>query len=133
MKPIPINEWAKDHWSTLAYVEAIAVDNKGVGIPDARRMRTYHKTHPFMGNPLDSTKYPTRLKSREVKGHDDWDCLDDAVAEGLLEDIGTGVNRAYKFTTEGKRIVAALRQHKHEGKCFADFTVEKESTLKVVA
>jgi hypothetical protein len=44
-------------------------------------------------------KYPTRLRNDvELSDHDDWDCLDDAEAAGLIESAGTGINPTYKLT-----------------------------------
>lgn len=122
---IQITNWGKDHWSTFAYVETLAVENKGIAVPDNVRMRTNEKTHPhlvghLLGN-MGGSKYPTRLKNKEILGHDDWDCLDDAVEEGLLEDVGTGLNRAFKLTEKGMKVAAMLREHKMKGGTFSTF------------
>ena len=129
MKHIPIERWGKDHWSTFAYVETLAVDsgNKGLAIPVKERMRTNEKTHPHLiGNccgsdALNGSRYPTRLKDGELKGHDDWACLDDAVEAGLLTDEGSGLNRAFKLTKLGKEIANQLRNHKTTGGVFQTF------------
>lgn len=87
------------------------------------RMRTNIKTHGFCGNPNDGSKYPTILRNGELlEGHDDWDCLDDAVKIGLLEDVGTGLNRTFKLTSEGRRIANLLREHKCQGGKFVNFS-----------
>lgn len=132
MKHIPMERWGKDHWSTLAYLETLAVDGSGWAIPVNVRMRTNEIRHPHLvgntgtgSNALHGSKYPTRLKEGEVKGHDDWDCVDDAIKEGLVKDVGTGLNRAYKFTKLGKEAMAKLRQHKMDGKNFGDFIFHK--------
>ena len=131
MKPIPMSKWGKDHWSTLAYLETLAVDYKGWAIPVNAMMRTNEIRHPhllgntgFSSDALNGGGYPTRLKEGEVKGHDDWDCVDDAIEEGLVEDVGTGLNRAYKFTKLGKEVMAKLRQFKMDGGNFGDFVFE---------
>lgn len=138
LEPIPMSKWGKDHWSTLAYLETLAVDHSGIAKPVNARMRTNEKRHPHLvggdfgmgigglGSGLGGSKYPTRLKDGEVKDHDDWDCVDDAVEEGLIEDVGTGLNRAYKFTKLGKKVMAKLREFKQEGGNFQDFVFEKE-------
>jgi hypothetical protein len=123
MKPISMKEWGKDHWSTFAYVEDLAVNGKGLAVPDHRRMRTNKKTHPFMRNDVDGSMYPTRLKTREVKKHDDWDCIEDMISEGLITYEGTGLNPAYKLTKLGKEVASLLRKHKQEGKNFGEFKV----------
>jgi len=116
--------WGKDHWSVLAYLETLAVDYEGFAKPDARRMTTNHATHAHLGNPLDGAKYPTRLNDGTVaQGHDDYDCIDDAVDAGILEDIGTGFTLCFKFTKYGTAVVFALREHKMSGKNFGDFKI----------
>jgi len=136
MKHIPMNQWGKDHWSTLAYLETLAVERNGLAIPVNERMRTNEKRHPhllgtgFMVGSMDASEYPTRLKEGEVKEHDDWDCVDDATEEGLIEDVGTGLNRAYKFTKLGKEGMAKLRQFKMDGGNFHSFVFVKEVNKK---
>ena len=137
MKHIPMNQWGKDHWSTLAYLETLAVENSGLAIPVNARMRTNEIRHPHLvgftpqgSSALNGSRYPTRLKEGEVKEHDDWDCVDDATDEGLIEDVGTGLNRAYKFTKLGKEVMAKLRQFKMDGGNFHSFVFVKEVNKK---
>jgi hypothetical protein len=94
-----MSEWGKDHWSTFAYLETRAVDHKGY--IDSRHMRGGFYTK--LG---EEDKYPTRLRgydgtdpsrlsgvmrrggyaeTRLVFNHDDYDCVDDMIAEGLVE------------------------------------------------
>jgi hypothetical protein len=125
MNIIPIKNWGKDHWSTFAYAETLAVDHKGIVVPEPTRMRTNHKTHPFMRSPIDESKYPTILKNGEaVRDHDDWNCLDDAVENGLLDDIGTGLIRTFSLTKRGREVADLLREHKSSGGTFKNFDVE---------
>lgn len=135
LTPIPMEKWGKDHWSTLAYLETLAVDKGGWAIPVNARMRTNEIRHPHLtGHHFanqSGSKYPTRLKEGEVKEHDDWDCVDDATEEGLVEDVGTGMNRAYKFTKLGKEVMAKLRQFKMDGGNFKDFVFENKGLLKL--
>ena len=133
LKPIPMSNWGKDHWSTLLYLETLAVDNSGLAKPDNRKMRTNEIRHPhlkgntgFPSSALDGSGYPTILKEGEAKGHDDWDCVDDAIEEELVEDVGTGLNRAYKFTKKGKKAMAKLREFKQEGGSFKDFVLQRK-------
>ena len=137
LEPIPMNKWGKDHWSTLMYLETLAVDHKGLAKPVNARMRTNEIRHPhLLGNPgfssdaLNGSGYPTRLNDGEVKGHDDWDCVDDAIEERLIEDVGTGLNRVYKFTKLGKKVIAELREFKQEGGQFRDFVKNKDEVKK---
>lgn len=131
---IPMGKWGKDHWSTLAYLETLAVDHNGLAKPMNARMRTNEIRHPHLIGVglgcVGGSEYPTRLKEGEVKGHDDWDCVDDATEEGITEDVGTGLNRAYKFTKLGKEVMAKLRQFKMDGGNFGSFVFEgKPSSL----
>ncbi len=134
MEHIPMDKWGKDHWSTFAYLETLAVDDGkgGLAIPVRARMRTNEETHPVIGVarggndsgypiPVGGKQYPTRLKEGEVEEHDDWDCIDDMVREKLLEDVGSGINRAFTFTKLGKKVAGELRKHKMGGKNFKDF------------
>lgn len=116
MENINIEEFGKDHWSTFAYAETLAVDsgNKGWIIPEIKRMR------------MDGVRYGTRLKTRIVEGHNDFDCLDDFVRIGLLTDEGTGFTRAFKLTELGYNVASKLRRHKAEGGNYKDFKLEKE-------
>jgi hypothetical protein len=102
--PVPMARWGKDHWTTFAYAETRWVDHRGQ--IDAEQMRCDRHRHPMFylakrrtmafGTDNDGARYATRLKSEtpgpdgrwgivEMFGHDDWNCLDDAVTEGLIE------------------------------------------------
>lgn len=137
MEHIPMSNWGKDHWSTLAYLETLAVEGRGLAKPVNARMRTNEIRHPhlvgntgFSSDALNGSGYPTRLKEGEVEGHDDWDCVDDATEEGLTEDVGSGLNRAYQFTKLGKEVMAKLRQFKMDGGNFGSFVFHsKPSSL----
>lgn len=94
--PVPVEQFGSDHWSTFAYVETRAVDHHG--ILDHDRMRCDADRHPILATAgrvnsarglTSRQKYPTRLRSTaeapvELADHDDYDCLDDLVAAGLL-------------------------------------------------
>ena len=122
---VEVERFGKDHWSTFAYAECCAVDNKGA--LDNRRMRCDIDRHPWLVNPmLDSiqvhNKYPTILAGgEELPNHDDWDCLGDVEAAGFIEQRGTAIHPVFKLTKEGHRVAAALRKHKAEGGKFANF------------
>ena len=86
---IPIDQWGQDHWSTFAYLETRAVDDRG--LIDNRKMRCNPRLHRefahgggYTGMLCDGSKYPTRLKDGEIDRHDDWSCLEDMVAAGLI-------------------------------------------------
>ena len=118
---IPMVEWGEDHWSIFAYIETRCVDYQGK--PNPLHIQTNRYRHPAMGNTHDGSAYSIRLKNRELPGpdYDEWDCLDDCEREGLLENIGTGINRAYKLTDKGLKIAAELRAFKANGGTFARF------------
>jgi hypothetical protein len=86
------------------------------------------------GKVIDGSKYPTRLKEGEVDKHDDWSCLEDAVAMGFVEmwwqdhsgGIIGGARVKVKFTPEGQRVVGDLRAHKANGGTFHTFTVPED-------
>lgn len=122
---VPMGKWGKDHWSLLAYIEAVCVDSiKGIGKPNAHRVQTNHNRHPLMGNPFDGAEFGIRLKGgEELPGpdYDEWDCFDDLETVGLIQNLGSGLHRAYKFTNFGNIIVGQLRKHKTEGGNFAEF------------
>jgi hypothetical protein len=120
---VPLDKWGKDHWSTFAYIETRIVDHGGS--PNCEQMRCDADLHPQFRNSANGEskkKYPTKLvDGSELHSHDDWSCLDDAEAAGLIDNYGTGINRAYRLTEEGRKCANALRHHKADGGRFADF------------
>ncbi|MEU4575952.1 hypothetical protein [Nonomuraea sp. NPDC023979] len=96
--PIPIDRFGADHWSTFAYVETRAVDRKGYLGHD--HMRCSARLHPelyALKNPYSSSdggRYPTKIKAARnddgswgaeaLQAHDDYSCLSDCIAAGLL-------------------------------------------------
>jgi hypothetical protein len=82
---LPPAVWGKDHFSTLAYLEACAVDHSGT-VSNAR-LRCDARLHPaVVDRPLvEAREYPTILRDDKLQaGHDDWSCIEDFVAAGLL-------------------------------------------------
>jgi hypothetical protein len=133
MDTITINKWGKDHWSLLAFMGVICTDYKGnINEMNMRRMRCNPSRHPLnvthtFGSPALmrwQLSYSTIIKSGAViHDHDDWDCLDDLEAEGLLENIGTLVNPMIVMTEQGWDILSKLNQHKASGGKYRDFVV----------
>jgi hypothetical protein len=103
-EPVPMARWGKDHWTTFAYVESRWVDHRGM--LDHDQMRCDRLRHPVFyvakrrataaGSDVDGARYPTRLKTESadtdgrwgvvsLPGHDDYDCLNDAVRAGLIQ------------------------------------------------
>ena len=123
---IPIEQFGKDHWSTFIYVETRAVDHKGK--LDNNHMRTDVDRHPMLLGESQKRfgvggdkKYTTRLKNYFedktdcLEDHDDWDCIADLIAVGLIEIQGTDDNVIYKLTEKGWQTASQLRQHKANG------------------
>ena len=132
MKSVPVERFGKDHSSLLAYIETRCVDSTGnTGTLDPLRMRCNPKRHPVMavsrfGERRWESTYGTRLHTTrtgrvvQLKTHDDWDCLDDLEAAGLVEVLSL-VNGIVRMTPSGLKVAAALRTHKAEGGVFATF------------
>lgn len=122
-RPVPVETWGRDHWSTFAYLECRVVDNGG--IPEKAHMRCDLERHPAHGHilmPSDGEKYPTRLaEGVGLPDHDDWDCVDDMEASGLIKINGTGLFPAWELTDKGKAVAGRLRAHKADGGSFASF------------
>ena len=133
---VPIARWGQDHWSTFAYLETRAVDGKG--IIDNRKMRCNTRLHrhfadfdPFTKELHDGSRYPTRLKDGEIERHDDWSCLEDMVAAGLItaqwrvRHAGAAFGNSQArvaLTATGQALAAQLRAHKANGGKWPNFT-----------
>jgi hypothetical protein len=139
MKTIPVDKWGKDHWTLLSYMETLCVDSskKGVGEIDKRRMRTNEKRHPLHAVNLNQgvgswqADFGTRLAGywdslgrkvpkKQVRGHDDWDCLDDLEKIGFIEVISEA-NGFVKLTKKGMKVSGELRAYKAQGGMFSGF------------
>lgn len=134
--PVSRSDFGKDHWSAFAYIVTRCIDHGGQ--PNKDHMKTNTKRHPTGAGIAGHSDCPTRLKgyfdlpekdrkSRELKGHDDWDCLDDLIAAGLLiepSDEGTGMFPVYRVTDKGWEVSKLLNTHKADGNHFATFESE---------
>lgn len=140
---LPIDVWGADHWSTLAYLETRIVDYRGRISHD--HMRCHRNRHPLMYAAKrrliasgDGSAYPTRLwGGAQAVNHDDYDCLDDMIAAGLVtatmppappDTLVTGLVEAelmtratYALTELGLAIAAQLRAHKGRGGSYRTF------------
>lgn len=129
LKPVPVELWGKDHWSTLMYIETRCVDHDGC--PNRDHMRCDTALHPGLGGqhrPSHGRVPPTRLNNgREVLDHDDWSCLEDAESAGFLEWTGTGIHPVFRLTPLGWKVTHALRQHRAAGKKLVDFRWKSHS------
>lgn len=132
---VPQEQWGKDHWSTLAYLECRAVNNEGT-IKNANMRCNARRHRPFANIGPDGRlvqgDYPTRLANGETKAdHDDWDCAFDLADAGYIrlwwtdpvehvEMFGYAQARV-EFTGEGLYLAHALRAHKAGGGTMATF------------
>lgn len=142
--PTPVSCFGKDHWSLLAYVESRCVDgNKGVGTLARPHLRANPATHPLLAHATPTgwkDTYSTRLKGffafderadvdkamnagLMLRGHDDWDCLDDLQDAGFVEILSLA-NGQVRMTDAGLDAAAQLRRHKARGGMFASFELE---------
>lgn len=113
-KRIPVEKFGRDHWSTMLYVETRVVDHGGQ--PDFRHMRCDPRRHPQFAHIPWQKDIPTRLAGNKHRPkHDDWDCVEDLIAAGLLEWNGTGMHPVFALTDEGWRVVSLLRRARAEG------------------
>ena len=96
---IEMKRWGKDHWSTFAYV--VAPSNHGV--IDRVHMRCNPARHPGLAHSHSGGKqFPTRLAGGvELHDYDDYDCVDDIEAAGLIEVHGTAQYPTVKLTKKG--------------------------------
>lgn len=146
-RPVPIELWGKDHWSTLAYLETRCVDHGGIiHLP---QMRCDNARHPMLAHVrnLGPSKCPTRLADGvDLENHDDWDCVFDMIEVGLLKMTGIPRNilviippgkrgpispslqspkPVVKLTDYGLEVSGKLRAHKAKGGNFAGFYLEE--------
>jgi len=144
---VPVSRWGKDHWSTMAYLETCAVD-RGGKVENAR-MRCHARLHRhFVYNPPgghhlgDGSRYPTRLRDDKVlEKHDDWSCLEDMVAAGLVVakmrkvnmDTSGDMECRVRFTDSGITLAGLLRRHKLEGGSYGNFQPEDHTQWLVIA
>ncbi len=119
---IEMSKWGRDHWSLLAYIEAMCVDGTdGVGTIDFRKVRVNPIRHPKLsGKPMVTARtwqgsYGTQRGGKALPTHDDIDCLADLRRANLVDviDLQEG---SVRLTARGKDYALALRRHKLEAK-----------------
>lgn len=139
MKTVKPGDFGKDHWSLLGYLETLCVDsiNQGVGSIDKRRVRCNPKRHPLHAVNANfgvggwKPEYGTRLSGfwtdgdktdpkRQIKSHDDYDCLNDLEAAGFVEVISEA-NGYVRMTKLGQTVAGDLRRHKAAGGYFSNY------------
>lgn len=122
---IPIERWGKDHWSTFAYAETRAVDHQGY--LDLRHLRL-DLDYPSLVRPASgSLVWDERV---DLFNHTVIDCLNDAVAAGLLLSCSRTMRPRKRhpeftyqveFSPRGLAVAGALRAHKADGGDYASF------------
>lgn len=133
MNKITIEQFGKDHWSLLLYIETRIHNYKG--ILDSYHMRI---KNPAI-RPGWKPEYGTRLfgywnKDNTTNSHlllphhDDYDCLDDLEAEKLIKNIGTGLRPVCEITKKGAKILTQLLLHKQSGGQYSNFIPNKKET-----
>lgn len=137
---IPPERWGKDHWSTFLYIETRCVDYGGKINND--HMRTKQDKHPNLVGEAQTSlgvvqrNCATRLKnyfndkSDKLDDHDDWDCVVDMTAAGLLEcsdvnSINKKLDFVFKMTVLGYEVIMSLRKHKADGGHCSNFEWSK--------
>ena len=122
---VPMRDWGKDHWSLLGYLEYRCVNHKG--FVQFNQMQCNKNRHPQYlgisphGSELDGSKYGIRLAGkRQLPGpdYDEWDCIEDLMAEGLIRDIGFTMTPQFQITDKGWEIVKQVMKFKGEGHHF---------------
>lgn len=159
---VPLELFGEDHWSTLAYAETVMVECAGFQVGYDPRMRQGRRNYRVMteqcprpvrpgsramGVVMDN-KYSTRLNDGStVERHDDWHCVQDMVAAGLMGVIDVA-QRDGRFerrtdaidadpelvepkavlglTPLGMKIADQLREHKRQGGRWRDFSPKIE-------
>lgn len=150
---IGVEQFGKDHWSLLAYIETLVVDGmatggtvgragsrrapRSVGIIDRDRVRCNPQRHPLLLGPRQTIdfgwkpEWGTRLRgyfdapddqraALRLPDHDDWDCLEDLDAAGLVEFV-TLTSGGVLLTKAGFAMATRRRAHKASGGSFATF------------
>lgn len=136
---LPMDVWGKNHWSTLAYIETVMVETGGFEVgfdarmtQNRRHFRVMSEQNPkpirpgrsismSFAKPMDP-QYSTMLNNgQQVEGHDDWCCVQDFAASGLLTTSEFEPKDVLHLSEQGQAVCAALRVHKQKGGNFAEF------------
>jgi len=135
---VSVEQFGKDHWSTLVYIESRAVDQRGILNHD--QMRCNIQRHAYLVGPqkmrhlsgreeeaLWNPRYGTVLRDGSMRPeHDDWDCLYDLVEAGLAEIAGSHATKhidsvIVRLTLKGVQLAQQVRLFKAQGGQYRDF------------
>ena len=113
--PIKAAQWGRDHQSLMLYLETVCVDHDGWLLHHTyakEKLRCDPERHPLQAY-RGVVPSGTRLfNGSVVEDHDDWDCLDDLIAAGYVENVGTGIDPRIKFSKRGWSYAHRLRREK---------------------
>jgi hypothetical protein len=130
-----IENWGKDHWSLLVFIETQIVNAKNTKeFPssklDLTRMRVNSDKRVFtngasrMGSTMSwRDTWGTKFKGGEILDpkHDDIDVLDELEESGFVKNHFTDMNPIVSLTKKGYEACNRIRKHKAEGGQFAQF------------
>ena len=142
MENVPMENWGKEHWSLVGYLDCRCTDNGGT-VNGAHLRHNPAKRAAVVGSDMGrlsamcagvgwKPEYGTKLAKffnvpkeerhfHQLPDHDDIDCLEDLEAAGVIKNIGSGLNPLIRFTKFGHAVANRLRNHKREGGNFAEF------------
>lgn len=70
-------------------------------------------------------EWSTKLNDgQQIFGHDDWCCLQDFAAEGLLSTDTVVPGKIIQLSSKGHDLVSRLRRHKQDGKMYESYRAE---------
>ncbi len=104
----PFGVPGRDHASTLLYLQTVEASHNGVvkNHNNGEHLRWKLRKYPFAWESPDDG---TRLWDGSVIGnHDDYDCLEDLEAIGLLVNVGTGFQPVVHLTKRGYDACSAM-------------------------
>jgi hypothetical protein len=135
---ISIDQFGRDHWSTLAYIDCVMIDCAGFQVGFDARMRQGRRHYRVMHEECPRPKrvgistaalvmdleHSTVLRDgSKVAGHDDWHCVQDLATAGIftarVEDIQPG--ETLHLSDFGRALANDLRAHKASGGSWKDF------------
>lgn len=127
--PVPMRLWARDHWLTLAYIETRCVDHGGK--PLIEHMRCDPDTHPHLAHRGSRRGHGTKLSDGSVvDGHDDWSCIEDFEAAGLVIVEVTDTCPRIRPTTAGDRVMEDLRRYMRNGGHASNYSADRAKAAR---
>ena len=141
---IPMKEWSKDHWSLLVTLANVHRSTNVPELPvmDYDRMRINPANHfvhldrsdgpeayeawdqtkgTMLRRPGPDTKEPRPGEADgQISYHDDFDCVEELEAEGLLDIVSTAAG-TYEMTVEGLALAKRVEAHVSAGIPIVEF------------